>query len=191
MNGILTAVMLLIFVGEGVGAQPNRAAKSESVQIDIINTEKKKVGTATFRETPNGMLLRVELRPNAPGISAGPHAIHIHESGECEPLFKSAGSHFNAMGKKHGFLDKEGAHLGDLPNIHVSENGALTVEFLDAGISLNGGDGNLLDADGSALVIHAGADDYRTDPAAMPEIGSHAGLSDASPASRPKASKAQ
>jgi superoxide dismutase, Cu-Zn family len=69
------------------------------------------------------------------------------------------------MNKKHGFFGKEGKHIGDLPNIHVPENAPLTVEFLVPQLSLGGGKTSVFDSDGSALVIHQGADDYETDPA--------------------------
>jgi Cu-Zn family superoxide dismutase len=141
------------------------AGETESVKTKIINTKQQEIGEATVMETPSGVLIRITLRQNPQGISPGTHAIHIHEVGKCEPPFKSAGGHFNPSNKKHGFLANQGKHAGDLPNIHVTENAPLTVEYLVPQLSLGGGKASLRDADGSALVIHQGGDDYRTDPA--------------------------
>jgi Cu-Zn family superoxide dismutase len=59
----------------------------------------------------------------------------------------------------------EGAHAGDMPNLHIPQSGDLTVEVLNAGITLEKGKPNsVYDADGSAIIIHATKDDYRTDP---------------------------
>lgn len=148
------------------GFAPNtEAAAAESITTKLVNAKQQEVGEATLTQTPNGVLIRVNLKPNADGIAPGAHAIHIHEVAKCEPPFKSAGGHFNPAKKQHGFLDEKGQHAGDLPNIYVQENTPLTVEFLVAELSLGEGKANLLDRDGSALVIHQDADDYHTDPA--------------------------
>ena len=159
----LPAVLAAFFVfGVGAGGY---AADSTPAKVKIINNDRQGVGEVMLMETPNGVLIRVNLRQNPPGITPGTHAIHIHAVGECEPPFKSAGGHFNPLNKKHGFLEKQGKHAGDLPNIHVTENAPLTAEFHVTEISLGGGKASLKGANGSALVIHQGADDYRTDPA--------------------------
>jgi Cu-Zn family superoxide dismutase len=143
------------------------AAESKSFKMNIINTNQQEVGEVTLTETPNGVLIRIELRENPPGISPGPHALHIHEVGKCEPPFKSAGEHFNPLKKRHGFLDEQGKHLGDLPNIHIVANAPTTAEFSVPQLSLDAGNTAVFGSDGSALVIHESADDYRTDPAGM------------------------
>jgi superoxide dismutase, Cu-Zn family len=85
--------------------------------------------------------------------------------GACDPPgFQSAGGHFNPLGWEHGFLNPRGPHAGDLPNIHVPAGGRLELEVLAPGLTLGPGPTTLFDADGSALVIHEGVDDYRTDP---------------------------
>ena len=120
----------------------------------------KTVGSVTLTDTPNGVLLNVSLTR----VPAGDHALHIHGIGKCEPpSFKSAGGHFNPDDKKHGILNPGGPHAGDMPNIHLPDSGKLQIEVLNTRVSLNGG-AALLDDDGSALLIHAGADDYKTDP---------------------------
>jgi superoxide dismutase, Cu-Zn family len=121
----------------------------------------KEVGRVTLTSTPSGALLNLTLTAVPPGV----HALHIHALGKCEPPdFKSAGPHFNPDQTKHGIMNTEGPHAGDLPNLHVPANGKLEVEFLNPVVTLSQ-EAALLDADGSAIIIHAGADDYKTDPA--------------------------
>ncbi len=118
------------------------------------------VGEVDFTETPTGLLIAAHLV----GLPAGTHAFHLHAKGRCEGDFKSAGGHFNPDGSQHGFLSTEGPHAGDMPNIHVPAGGSLTVEvFLPERLLV--GQGGLMDDDGAALVIHEGADDYRSQPA--------------------------
>jgi Cu-Zn family superoxide dismutase len=119
------------------------------------------VGTATLTETPHGVLIRAELN----NLPPGEHGLHIHETGQCTPPFETAGGHFNPAGAQHGLLNEAGPHAGDMPNIHVPDGGAITVEVLNTFVTLSGGATSLMDADGSALMIHAMADDYTTDPA--------------------------
>jgi Cu-Zn family superoxide dismutase len=121
----------------------------------------KEVGAATFTVTPSGVLISLDLT----AVPPGEHGFHVHTTGKCEPPdFKSAGPHFNPDQTKHGFMTPEGPHAGDLPNLHVPADGKLQVEVLEPNVTWSG-EAPLLDADGSALVIHAGADDYKTDPA--------------------------
>jgi Cu-Zn family superoxide dismutase len=150
-----------------IGAQPSPSFTAESrfAKVKIINGNRQDVGEATLSESPSGVLIRLSLRAKPEGISPGTHAIHIHNVGKCEPPFKSAGEHFDPTNKKHGYFSKDGKHIGDLPNIHVPENAPLIVEFLVPQLSLGGGRYSVFDSDGSALVIHQGADDYMTDPA--------------------------
>jgi Cu-Zn family superoxide dismutase len=105
----------------------------------------------------------VEVRVQAAGLPAGHYGVHLHAVGRCEgPAFASAGPHWNPAGRQHGSLNPAGHHLGDLPNLDVDADGSGRLEYAVAGASLSGADG-LFDADGTALVIHAAADDYRTD----------------------------
>jgi Cu-Zn family superoxide dismutase len=121
----------------------------------------KEVGTATLVATPSGTLITLELTAAPPGT----HGFHIHTVGKCEPPeFESAGGHFNPDKTKHGYLNADGPHAGDMPNVHVPDSGKLTVEVLNPLVTL-GAESALLDEDGSSLMLHAGADDYMTDPA--------------------------
>ena len=103
------------------------------------------------------------------GLPAGDYAIHIHAVGSCTaPDFASAGGHFNPEQKQHGAMNPAGSHAGDLPNITVAAGvGGFTegaIDALRAGLRLRDGAAPLFDADGAAVVVHAKADDYRTDP---------------------------
>lgn len=144
-----------------VGAE-QRGAAAKTASAEIKNADGKTIGRAELRETPHGVLVRLGLN----GAPAGVRALHIHETGRCDaPTFESAGAHYNPAGASHGFENLKGPHAGDLPNLHVPSAGNAEVEVLIDGISLAGGQHNLLDDDGSALVLHEGPDDYSTDPA--------------------------
>lgn len=122
----------------------------------------KEVGEANLTQTRNGVLIRLSVK----GVEPGEHAFHVHAVGKCEAPFTSAGGHFNPANHKHGLEAAEGAHAGDMPNLHVPQDGTLTVEVFNTMITLAKGQPNsVFDADGSALVIHAKADDNKTDPA--------------------------
>lgn len=128
----------------------------------LADAQGRNVGTAQLRQTPHGVLLKLDLKNATPGV----HGLHIHEAGQCEgPDFKSAGGHFNPAGRQHGFLNPNGPHAGDLPNIEVPSTTAHSVEYLIPGVTLDPGPQSLLGKNGSAIVIHAKPDDYMTDPA--------------------------
>ncbi|MCR2821500.1 superoxide dismutase family protein [Lederbergia panacisoli] len=133
------------------------------IDVNMVNTEGVKVGTATLTETTEGVKIHLE----AEGLEPGTKAIHLHETGKCEaPDFKSAGAHYNPGQREHGFDNPKGFHAGDLPNIEVTEKGTVNVEITATNVNLKQGEKNtLLDEDGSAIVIHAQPDDYKTNPA--------------------------
>ncbi len=131
------------------------------------------LGTATLVDTrgsPTGeaRLVRVgdsvELSVTAQGLTPGEHGLHLHTTGRCTlPDFTSAGGHLNPTNQAHGLLGNDGSHLGDLPNLVAGANGSASTQVrIDAapGYALD----QIFDADGTAIVIHSGPDDGRTDP---------------------------
>jgi Cu-Zn family superoxide dismutase len=98
------------------------------------------------------------------GLSAGVHGAHLHTVGACDaPEFTSAGPHLNPGQRQHGHENPAGAHLGDLPNATIGANGSGTLNATLEG-TRDQVLAQLFDADGTAIVVHATADDYRTDP---------------------------
>lgn len=136
-------------------------AQAQTARASLKDASGKDVGRVELLQTPHGVLLKMSLK----AVPPGERAFHIHAVGKCEPPFTSAGPHFNPAGHKHGLEVKEGAHAGDMPNLHIPASGELVIEIANPMISLIKGRPNaLFDADGSAIIIHAGADDYKTDP---------------------------
>jgi Cu-Zn family superoxide dismutase len=152
------STLAVLAMGLALAAPAAAADKATAALKDAKGNE---VGKAELTATPSGVLIRLDLT----AVPAGEHAFHIHAVGKCEPPdFKSAGPHYNPDETKHGLMNAEGPHAGDMPNLHVPSDGKLQVEVLNPMVSLND-KASLLDQDGSALVIHAGADDYVSDPA--------------------------
>ena len=137
------------------------AASAQSGKATLKNAEGKEVGSAQLSQTPHGVLVRLTLK----GVPAGEHAFHIHQTGKCEPPFTTAGGHFNPDTKKHGIMAADGPHAGDMPNLHIPSDGALAIEVVNAAVTLDKDKPNsLYKPEGTALIIHAGKDDYKTDP---------------------------
>jgi Cu-Zn family superoxide dismutase len=134
-------------------AQSAKAALKDQKGVDV--------GTVDLTQTPAGVLLKLSLK----GVPPGERAFHIHAVGKCEAPFASAGGHFNPGGQKHGLMVGQG-HAGDMPNLHVPAGGVLEVEILNAAVTLEKGKPNsLFGKEGTSIVIHAGKDDYKSDPA--------------------------
>lgn len=134
---------------------------SSSAQAQLRDATGRSVANATVTQQADGLAVAV----TAAGMQPGTHGIHVHAVGRCDaPGFTSAGPHWNPTERQHGLQDPRGPHRGDLPNLIVGANGQGTLRYLIRGGQLSGGAGALLDADGAALVIHARADDMRTDP---------------------------
>ena len=171
MNGIHRAIAGLIgavlLAWAGLTALPALAQRTTNGAIaEIKDAHGTIVGAATLSEGAGGVRLQVQVR-GFTAAAAGEHGIHLHAVGTCEaPGFTTAGGHFNPAAKKHGLNSAEGAHGGDLPNLIITTNGSGTYEATNDRITLAPGTAqSLFDADGAAIVIHAGPDDYVTDPA--------------------------
>lgn len=138
------------------------SAQSQQMSTTFVNADGKPIGTAMLKQTPSGVLIDI----NVSGLPPGAHALHIHETGKCDaPDFNSAGDHYNPTSAKHGFVAGREHHAGDMPNQFVQGDGVLQAQVLNPQVTLHTGKAALFDADGSALIIHAGADDYASQPA--------------------------
>ena len=134
-------------------ATPDELGPIEGQSIALVSTAGASVGAVQVEPRSGGAYLRIAVQ----GLPPGDHGLHLHAVGRCDgPKFESAGGHWNPEARQHGHLNPQGPHLGDLPNLTVSANGHGAINFRIAGL--------VADADGTALVIHAGPDDYRTDP---------------------------
>jgi Cu-Zn family superoxide dismutase len=134
-----------------------------SAHADIMNAQGTKIGTAKLKAVKGGVQVSMKVE----GLPAGDHGIHIHTVGKCEgPAFTTAGGHFNPTGAHHGAnnaMDPH-PHLGDLPNLTVGANGKVSYSSLARGVTLGDGSNSLFHDGGTALVIHAKADDLMSDP---------------------------
>jgi Cu-Zn family superoxide dismutase len=123
------------------------------------------VGTARLTADENGT---IHLVLHVDGMTPGQHGVHFHSVGSCQrgdsTAFASAGGHHNPLSRKHGLENPDGPHAGDLPNLTVASNGMGHLDTTTSRATLRPGPATLFDADGSAVVVHAGADDQKTDP---------------------------
>lgn len=140
-------------------AELSAGDKETAVEVTLNMQDGRPVGTTSVIETLNGVIVSSDLS----GLPDGTLAMHFHETGLCEDDFSSAGDHFNPHGKDHGFKAENGVHAGDLPNFTVV-NGMARVENFNPFVSLTPGEATLTDDDGTAIIIHSGADDYMTQP---------------------------
>jgi Cu-Zn family superoxide dismutase len=144
-------------------ASPAVAAHHEGghAMADLVDGQGQTRGRAVLSQGKDGIHVDVK----AVGLPAGVHAVHVHSTGACTgPDFTSAGGHWNPGKKQHGHDNPAGAHMGDMPNMTVAADGTGALKAVVKGGMLKGGDSPLFDADGAAIVIHAAADDYKTDP---------------------------
>ncbi len=162
-HGIIVGLLALSLAGcggQGDGGNGDQGGKNIA-RATLVGADQAQYGEVIVAVGDNGLLLKL----NAEGLKPGAHGVHVHAVGKCEgPDFKSAGGHWNPGGKAHGFDNPDGSHMGDFFNLDVGEDGTGSLEAVIESASLKGGDNALLDDDGAAFVIHAGADDLKTDP---------------------------
>lgn len=161
MKHIWSWSMLGIVLGLAtpVLAEP-AAATGSTAHAQLADAQGKSVGEVRIRETPNGVIVQATFS----GLPPGEHAFHVHAVGKCEPPFESAGPHFNPDDDKHGFAVQGGWHAGDLPNVTIPADGKLVIELLATDLTVSDGKDKMLDADGAALIVHEGIDDYTSQP---------------------------
>lgn len=158
-TGLATALSLAGCTTDGPKSTP--APKAQVVaNAALMLANGASAGTAELLQFPGGYRVHVDAR----GLTPGVHGIHLHTTGKCDaPGFTSAGGHLNPEGRQHGADNPAGAHMGDLTNLTVGADGTGALDFtLHGGADTTGT--ALFDADGTALVIHAAPDDYKTDP---------------------------
>jgi Cu-Zn family superoxide dismutase len=138
------------------------SAKEPDQSVKLKNTQGQEVGMATLSDDSKG---GVTIHLMAKNLPAGEHAFHLHQFARCEPpAFATAGPHFNPDGKKHGLENPDGPHAGDMNNFTVAADGTADVSVNDTRVSLGTGPNSVYTEGGTALVIHAKADDMKTDP---------------------------
>lgn len=155
----MSAVALAVLAGGCTSPEKNARymAGHFRAQADLRTPAGEDVGKAVAEEIDGAIRVIVEAK----GLPKGPHGTHVHAVGKCDaPDFASAGGHWNPTAHQHGKENPAGPHAGDMPNLNVGDSGADRTIFTLPGGTFEG----LLDQDGAALVIHAGEDDYKTDP---------------------------
>ncbi|NJC32835.1 Cu-Zn family superoxide dismutase [Sphingomonas jejuensis] len=142
-------------------ADGNQSSATTTARAMLKDASGADRGEATLTQV--GDAVRINI--SATGLEAGERGYHIHTTGRCEgPAFESAGGHWNPTDRQHGRDNPQGQHLGDLPNLTIGADGRGTIEATIQNATLTGGTNPVLDDDGAAVMIHAGPDDYRTDP---------------------------
>ena len=153
--------LAIIAAAIALNGLPAQGQAQERASAELKNADGNSVGTAELRETQSGVLIVLRASALPPGL----HAVHIHAAGECAaPGFASAGAHFNPLNRKHGLTNSDGPHAGDLPDIYVNKDGAAGYEVLLESVTLRPGELSIFDSGAKSIVVHAAADDNRTDP---------------------------
>ncbi|WP_282096470.1 superoxide dismutase family protein [Epibacterium ulvae] len=164
MKQTVQALLLGVTVSSAFATLPQSATADHtpSAVADLYDLNGSKVGAGHITQTPHGVLVHIKVSDQPPG----PKGVHFHSKAHCaaDTGFKSSHGHHGEGEGEHGLLNAAGPGKGDLGNIYVAQDGIGEMQFFKTGVYLNGGDLPLLDADGTAIVIHANEDDQITQP---------------------------
>jgi Cu-Zn family superoxide dismutase len=159
----MTRVFALCLLALALAGAPAAAAQKARAIARLAGRDGKPLGTAEFSAVNRGVLITFDLHDLPPG----PHAIHLHTSGNCDAksAFTAAGPILTLIpDKQHGYLAEGGPEAGDLPNQFAGADGRLHASVVTTGFSLGNGKRSIFDRDGVALIVDARGDDYRTQP---------------------------
>lgn len=153
------SALLAVFAALPVAGAGDSVATARATLADAAGQA---IGEVRIEQAPKGVIVQVE----ASGLPPGSHGIHLHANGSCAPDFKAAKGHVNPEGASHGLRHPNGPDPGDLPNLFVAADGSVRAEFYTTRVALRaaGDAAALLDADGAAVIVHANADDHRSQP---------------------------
>ena len=143
---------------------PDAAKANSPLTQTILSADGKALGSLVLEDLGT---VGTKVTVAVAGISPGDHAMHFHEIGKCDaPDFKSSGGHYNPTMADHGHKMPDGPHAGDMMNVNVAADGTGTFVVTNERVSIYGDHGlpALMDADGTALILHAGQDDYQSQP---------------------------
>ena len=164
LNAQISRVMRMAAMGALLALASAAFAKDSKpapVTVKLQNGQGQDAGTATLSPAGKGVKIKLNLH----GLTPGEHGIHVHQTAKCEgPDFKSAGGHFNPANKHHGLQNPEGPHAGDINNFKADDKGNAMATLIAGGVTLSDGPNSVFTGGGTALVVHAKADDGKTDP---------------------------
>ena len=155
MTRIFSIAALAVLLGAGT-------ASAQKKHVDLKDTKGNSVGGATLSPAKGG---GVSIALDVKGLPPGEHALHFHAVPKCEAPFTSAGGHFNPSNKKHGIQNPEGPHAGDMNNFTVDAKGTAKTTIVNTKVTMGSEPNSIYANGGTALMIHAAADDMKTDPA--------------------------